>query len=275
MTVAGRPWSRRSASAGDALLRPRLSRRPAQLSLPLRPAARPELRRVPDRAHARGARDPAWHRSGARAVVRRRVLARVRGAWRHRIRIGRLAGAVPSVDRAQRRRPRDPVRPVSAWPAPPGLPAAGAQSPARPQARGLPGVRGGGGDVRGGVDPLHRTDPRSHSDPGRRPGERGARGSAAHRLLDRARRSLPPDRAGARPLPRLVPTVPAVSRLGRADRGDPADPPRAAAAHGPFHPPCELAAGADARVSEEPALSPHREGWARPGPVLTDTTRVL
>src|SRR5438128_1252899 len=123
MTAAGRPWSRRSASAGDALLRPRLSRRPAQLSLPLRPAARPELRRVPDRAHARGARDPPRHRPGARAVVRRRVLARVRGAWRHRIRIGRLAGAVPSVDRARRRRPRDPVRPVSAWPAPPGLPA--------------------------------------------------------------------------------------------------------------------------------------------------------
>src|SRR5437762_10516451 len=139
MTAAGRPWSRRSASAGDALLRPRLSRRPAQLSLPLRPAARPELRRVPDRPHARGARDPAWHRSGARAVVRRRVLAGVRGAGRHRISIGGLAGAVASMDRAQRRRPRDPVRPVSAWPAPPGVPDARAQGPARPQARGYVG----------------------------------------------------------------------------------------------------------------------------------------
>src|SRR5207249_6939003 len=165
MTAAGRPWSRRSASAGDALLRPRLSRRPAQLSLPLRPAARPELRRVPDRPHARGARDPAWHRSGARAVVRLRLLAGVRGAGRHRIRIGGLAGAVASMDRARRWRPRDPVRPVSPWPALPGVPAARAQGPAGPQARGLPRVRSGGGDVRGGVDSLHRTDPRILSDP--------------------------------------------------------------------------------------------------------------
>src|SRR5947199_10658014 len=108
MTAAGRPWSRRSASAGDALLRPRLSRRPAQLSLPLRPAARPELRRVPDRPHARGARDPAWHRSGARAVLRRRVLAGVRGAVRPGSAIGWVTGEVARRERPAWRRPGAP-----------------------------------------------------------------------------------------------------------------------------------------------------------------------
>src|SRR5437016_13106212 len=134
MTAAGRPWSRRSASAGDALFRARFSRRTAELSLPLRPAAGPELRRVPDRPHARGARDPARHRPGARAVVRRGVLTRIRRSRGHGIRVVRLAGAIAGMARTHPLASSDRVGPVPARPLAPGAPDARAAAPAHPHA---------------------------------------------------------------------------------------------------------------------------------------------
>ncbi len=62
--------------------------------------------------------------------------------------------------------------------------------------------------------------------------------------------ALPPHRAGARSVSRLVPAVPALSRLGRAGRRHPADRARLAPRDGPLHPARELAARADARVPE-------------------------
>src|SRR6266700_4085443 len=137
MTAAGPRWSRRSASAGDAVVRPRLRGRGAQLSLSLRAASHPELRRVPHGPDVGRAGGAPGHGPGPCAVVRGRVLPHLHRAWRDGVRPGRAAAPFPSLDRADRRRRRHPVRAVPARRGAPGAADARAQGPARAQAAGL------------------------------------------------------------------------------------------------------------------------------------------
>src|SRR5437870_781626 len=134
MTAAGPRWSRRSASAGDAIVRPRLRGGAAELSLSLRLAPHPQLRRVPHGPDAGGAGGAPGHGPGPRAVVRGRVLPHLHRPGRHGVRAGRAAAPVSGMDRADRRRRRHPVRAISARRAAPGPAHARAQGPARPQA---------------------------------------------------------------------------------------------------------------------------------------------
>src|SRR5438477_468263 len=136
MTAAGPRWSRRSASAGDAVVRPRLPGRPAELSLSLRLAPHPQLRRVPHGPDAGRAGGAPGHGPGPRAVVRGRVLPDLHRAGRHGVRARRAAPPVSGMDRADRRRRRHPVRAISARRAAPGSAHARAQGPARRLAAG-------------------------------------------------------------------------------------------------------------------------------------------
>src|SRR2546430_2594674 len=103
MTAAGPRWSRRSASAGDAVVRPRLRGRGAQLSLSLCAASHPQLRRVPHGPDAGRAGGAPGHGPGPCAVVRGRVLPHLHRARRDGVRPG--PAAAPFSSGSQRFRP--------------------------------------------------------------------------------------------------------------------------------------------------------------------------
>src|SRR2546425_13017198 len=104
MTVAGRPWSRRSASAGDdALLRHCFRRRAAELPVSLHAAADPELRRVSHWSIRRRARSTSGNGLAARARFRGRVLGDFHRLGRERVRPRGAALTLAGVDRPDRR----------------------------------------------------------------------------------------------------------------------------------------------------------------------------
>src|SRR5438093_1405471 len=105
---------------------------PADLSLSLRLAAHPELRRISHRAVARRGRGAARHGAGARAVVRGRLLPHLHRPWRHGIGTRRAAAALPGVDRTHRRGRGRLVRFVPARDSATGVPDAGAAARAGP-----------------------------------------------------------------------------------------------------------------------------------------------
>src|SRR5260370_26565627 len=188
-------------------------------------------------------------------MVRGGLLFHLDGARRERVGAGQPAAALSGVAGAGGRRPGSAVRAVSARRAAAGVPDARAQNRVCLQAHRLRGVCAGGHDVRRRVDAVHRADPGRHSHRGGGARQRvagypppggvrvGTRGPGSHRRLR------------ARPLAGLVPAVPALHCVGRPCGGGVGGAGGDPAGHRTLPFACQLAAGPDAGLPQEPAVA--------------------